>query len=207
MRPALLAIALLAGCAGTRAEWTAPAGAIESWDFGKATVTNRLVMTGEAEMLVTLGDRFARAVDPTITFPFDSAALTPEAQATLRRQAHWIRQFPEVRFSVYGHTDLVGSPAYNYALGLRRARTAVAFLAAEGVSPARLEALVSFGETRPVVPIAEPVRVNRRTVTAVSGFVRTHPTLLNGKYAQVVFREYVASATEQPPTAGLIGVE
>jgi len=38
-------------------------------------------------------------------------------------------------------------------------------------------------------------RQNRRTVTEVSGFVGNHPTVLNGKYAEVIFREYVTSAT------------
>ncbi len=37
-------------------------------------------------------------------------------------------------------------------------------------------------------------RRNRRAVTEVSGFVKTHPAVLNGKYAQIVFREYVGSA-------------
>ena len=35
-------------------------------------------------------------------------------------------------------------------------------------------------------------RRNRRTVTEVSGFVKSHPMVLNGKYAAVIFREYVA---------------
>jgi hypothetical protein len=33
-------------------------------------------------------------------------------------------------------------------------------------------------------------------VTEVSGFVQRHPAILNGKYAQIIHREYVASATE-----------
>src|SRR5690606_9769465 len=124
---------------------------------------------------------------------FDSAVLDAEAQAILARQAHWIRQFPEVRFRVYGHTDLVGSPQYNYNLGLRRARAVVDFLVRSGVGRARLEALVSHGETRPVIPTPEPERRNRRTVTEVSGFVRRHPTVMDGKYARIVYREYVES--------------
>ena len=42
-------------------------------------------------------------------------------------------------------------------------------------------------------------RRNRRTVTEVSGFVRSHPSLLDGKYAEVVYREYITSAV--PPTS------
>jgi len=41
-------------------------------------------------------------------------------------------------------------------------------------------------------------RANRRTVTEVNGFVKRHPTVLDGKYAQIIYRDYVASAV--PPT-------
>ena len=34
--------------------------------------------------------------------------------------------------------------------------------------------------------------------TEVTGFVKNHPLVLNGKYAEVIFREYVESATEIP---------
>ena len=41
------------------------------------------------------------------------AANRAEAMAILRKQANFIRQFPEVRFRVYGHTDLVGGDEFN----------------------------------------------------------------------------------------------
>ena len=155
--------------------------------------------------LSAVGERFVDSVPTTITFPFDSAALEPEARAVLDQQANFMRQFPEVRFSVYGHTDLVGSDAYNRALGARRARAVVAYLAARGVSPGRLEALVSLGETRPIVPTPTPERANRRTVTRVSGFVAAHPLVLDGKYAQIVYRRYVASAGRAATPANQFG--
>jgi outer membrane protein OmpA-like peptidoglycan-associated protein len=143
-----------------------------------------------------------------INFDFDSAVLDAEAQAILREQANWIRQFPEVRFRVYGHTDLVGSAGYNQRLGLRRAQAAVRYLTTQGISRSRLEAVVSFGETRPLVDTTEREVRNRRTVTEVTGFVARHPTLLDGKYAQVLYREYVRSATETPRvTGGLAAIE
>ncbi len=69
------------------------------------------------------------------------------------------------------------------------------YLVSQGVSRSRLKALVSFGETRLAVQTADRERRNRRTVTEVSGVVESHPMVLNGKYAQVIFREYVRSAT------------
>ncbi|WP_249218902.1 OmpA family protein [Loktanella sp. SALINAS62] len=189
----------LAGCATqggfsidspTALETTAPV-------FGTATATNLQAMTNPQQATDALALRFASEVESTVTFAFNSSVLTPLAQATLRQQAAWIMQFPEIRFRVYGHTDLVGSAAYNEQLGRARANAVVSYLVSLGVNRSRLEALVSFGETRPVVPTQQPEMRNRRTVTEVSGFVSGSPMLLNGKYAQVVFREYVNSATPE----------
>ena len=133
---------------------------------------------------MALAERFNAEVPDTINFEFNSAELTDEATAILQQQANFIRQFPEVRFRVFGHTDLVGSDGYNQRLGLRRAQAAVAYLSSLGVSRSRLEAVVSYGKTRPlIVQTNQPEVRNRRTVTEVSGFVESHPLVLNGKYA------------------------
>ena len=174
---------------------------VDTGQFGNATMNNALVQTGQRNFTVALAERFAAEVPNTITFAFNSAQLTPEAQTTLRNQADWIRQFPEIRFRVYGHTDLVGSSAYNQALGLRRAQAAVAYLSSQGINGARLEAVVSFGKTRPVVQTQGPEQRNRRTVTEVSGFANGNPALLNGKYAAIIFRDYVVSAEWRHPPA------
>lgn len=174
---------------------------LDEGGFGNPTAHNYLVQTGQLPYVINLAERFAAEVPTTVNFAFDSAVIDAEAQSILRRQAHWIRQFPEVTFRVYGHTDLVGTPAYNYQLGLRRARAVVSFLGRNGISRSRLEALVSYGETQPLIMTRDRERQNRRTVTEVSGFVQRHPTVLNGQYAQIIFREYVESATwERPPT-------
>lgn len=195
-----MAGAVLAGCADDTISTYFPsvdseAGAtLENGDFGNATMNNMLVQTGAADYTINLQRRFNAEVPDTITFDFDSAVIGPEARAVLVRQADWIRQFPEVRFKVFGHTDLVGSAAYNRGLGLRRAQAAVNVLVSQGISRSRLEAVASFGETRPVVATQDRERRNRRTVTEVSGFVENHPLVLNGKYAQIIFRDYIASA-------------
>ena len=90
-------------------------------------MNNSMLMTGQIEATEALANRFAKEVSPTITFAFNSSDLTESSRATLRQQANWIQQFPEVRFRVYGHTDLVGSDAYNKALGLRRAKACLLY--------------------------------------------------------------------------------
>ncbi len=204
--PLLAAVSVLAlgACSDSNVfdSWRSPAGYfLSSQGFGEATVNNEQVQNGTKPVLIDLNKRFSQEVNPTVTFDFNSARLDAQAQSILRRQASWIRQFPEIRFRVYGHTDLVGTDAYNKRLGQRRANAVVHYLVSQGVSRSRLEAVVSFGENQPIISTQERERRNRRTVTEVSGFVENHPTLLNGKYAEVIFREYVESATEIPPDA------
>ncbi|HEY9020453.1 MAG TPA: OmpA family protein [Paracoccaceae bacterium] len=176
---------------------------IDSGSFGNATMNNALAMTNRQSFLIDLSRRFSQEVSPVVNFAFNSAVLDAGAQDTLREQANWIRQFPEVRFRVYGHTDLVGSDAYNKNLGLRRAQAVVGFLATQGISRSRLEALVSFGEQQPLIVTDGRERRNRRTVTEVSGVVEKRPGELDGKYAQIIYREYVNSAA---PTSTLTGL-
>ena len=170
--------------------------------FGNSTMNNTLVQTGQSTYTIDLARRFAEETQSTVTFPFNSATLDETARETLGQQAQWIRQFPEVRFTVYGHTDLVGSQAYNRRLGLRRAQAVVLYLATQGIDQSRLEAVVSHGETQPLIVTEGRERRNRRTVTDVSGFVERHPTVMNGRYGEVVFREYVASAVPDSTLTG-----
>lgn len=171
---------------------------IEDGRFGAATMNNTLIHSGAAEYRISLARRFDAEVPSTVTFAFDSAVLDENARAALRAQAHWIRQFPEVRFKVYGHTDLVGGRSYNRSLGLRRAQAVVLYLVSQGIGRDRLEAVISEGESQPLIVTEGRERQNRRTVTEVTGFVDSHPMVLNGKYAQIIFRDYVASAVPGP---------
>lgn len=193
-----LAATPLAACSGA---FSAPevGDDLDEGFFGNPTAHNYLVQTGQLPFVIDLAERFAAEVPTTINFAFNSARLDGAAQAILTRQAHWINQFPEVTFRVFGHTDLVGSTAYNQQLGLRRARAAVSYLVRNGVSRSRLEAVVSNGETQPLIQTTERERQNRRTVTEVSGFLQSHPIIMNGQYAAVIHREYVESAMRIRP--------
>ena len=204
-------LALLASCTATqRASLDREAGAVPvSSGFGTAVIDNYVTHVDPASARINLQNRFAAEVTSMVTFGFDSTQLDANARAILNEQANWIRQFPELRFSVYGHTDLVGSAAYNEALGRQRAVTVVNYLVSRGVDRGRLEALVSFGETQPLIVTQGRERQNRRTVTEVAGFYAEggHSCCLNGQYAEVIFREYVASATPGAPVEGIQGSE
>lgn len=197
---AVVSLLSLGACTDSWNSFNTEAGAeVDEGAFGGPTMNNSLVMMGEIDATQALAGRFASEVPSTITFAFNSSDITPESAAILSRQANWIAQFPEVRFRVYGHTDLVGSDAYNKSLGLRRAKAVVSYFASKGISRSRLEAVASFGETQPVINTAGPEQANRRTVTEVTGFVKGAPSLINGKYIEVVWREYVEGATRIHP--------
>lgn len=192
------ALGILAGCSPHRgpveSSFYRESGAlIDTGDFGVATLNNQAYQTGEKQWVYNMAQRFAEEVPTTVNFAFNSARIEAGAATVLRKQAAFIKQFPEVSFRVYGHTDKVGSNAYNRRLGQRRANAVVNFLVGQGISRSRLEAVVSYGETQPLIVTEGRERRNRRTVTEVSGFVAGHPRLLDGKYAEVVYREYLTS--------------
>lgn len=164
-------------------------------DLGVATAQNIAVQSGElSEMTANLTRKFAAEAPAKINFAFNSSALDESARAALRKQAAWIKAHPSITFKVFGHTDKVGSNAYNNRLGLRRARAAVNYLVSQGVSRNKVKAVSSFGETRPVVLTEGPSRENRRTVTEVTGFARRGKADdLDGKYAAAVYQKYIST--------------
>jgi outer membrane protein OmpA-like peptidoglycan-associated protein len=194
----LSAVVALSACSTEQvAEFNRPAGSdLDYGDFGNATMNNTLVQTGERAMAINLNRRFAAEVPTTINFEFDSAVLDGAARAVLDQQAAWIAQYPYVKFRVYGHTDKVGPDGYNKALGMQRARAAVNYLVSRGISRSRLEAVVSYGETQPLIVTEDRERRNRRTVTEVWGFLEPRKMIHDGKYMYRTYGIYVQSAQE-----------
>lgn len=162
--------------------------------FGHSYVDNQSaqIAYGSEQRLKNLGTAFSNQVPTMVNFAFNQSALDPEARRVLGLQADWIKRHPNVRFSVHGHTDQVGSNRYNNALGLRRARNSVNYLVSLGVNRSQLRALVSRGETQPLVASGGPERLNRRAVTGVSGFLQGYRGAgMDGKRAVIVYNEYV----------------
>jgi peptidoglycan-associated lipoprotein len=98
-----------------------------------------------------------------IYFPYDSAALTPEAQEILRQKAAWLQDNPTARVTIEGHCDERGTNEYNLALGEARAQSTKNYLVDLGVSADRI-GTISYGEERPLDPRAteEAWAKNRR---------------------------------------------
>jgi peptidoglycan-associated lipoprotein len=104
-----------------------------------------------------------------VFFGFDQYTLTPQAQATLARQAAWLQEYPETRILVAGNADERGTREYNLALGARRAEAARDYLASLGVDPARITT-VSYGKERPLDPRSteEAWSLNRNATTTIA---------------------------------------
>lgn len=205
MKKLIATVSLVSLAACTWENYPEAGGSLDRGNFGVATTNNTQIHSGEKDYTISLANRFAAEVNSTINFEFDSSQLDGQAREVLKQQANWIRQFPEVRFRVYGHTDAVGSSQYNYSLGKRRANAVVRYLSTQGISRSRLEAVVSLGKTQPLIVTDGRERKNRRTVTEVSGFVSRHPNVLDGKYAQIIYRDYVLSGEAKTGLTGISG--
>ncbi len=82
-------------------------------------------------------------------FDFNKATIKPEGKRRLDDAIRLMRDNPNLRVVAVGHTDSVGSDAYNLKLGERRARAVADYLISEGVAPSRID-VRSEGESRPV---------------------------------------------------------
>lgn len=89
---------------------------------------------------------------PDVLFEFNSYRLTTDARAKVAHIASVLKDRADNRrVSIEGHTDAIGSEAYNQSLSERRAKTVTQELAYDGVREARL-ATRGFGERYPVAP-------------------------------------------------------
>lgn len=115
----------------------------------------------QEDLVVNVGDR--------VFFGFDKSDLSTEAQATLDRQATWLKKYSTAKITLEGHADERGTREYNIALGERRATAAKNYLVAAGIAAARINT-VSYGKERPAVVGSNEAAwaQNRRSVTVVA---------------------------------------
>ncbi len=90
-----------------------------------------------------------------VLFDFDSAAIKPAFIPSLERVAGTLREYDRTVVYIVGHTDSVGTDAYNLNLSVRRAESVAGFLASRGVSDQRLRT-EGRGKREPVASNATP---------------------------------------------------
>jgi peptidoglycan-associated lipoprotein len=129
---AAAAMFLLAACSSTSEDAAANSS---------ATTTSTIAPGSSEDFVANVGDR--------VFFDTDKSTLLPEGEATLARQATFMKQYPSKTFTIEGHADERGTREYNLALGGRRAAAAKDYLVSLGVDAARLTT-ISYGKERPV---------------------------------------------------------
>ncbi|MEJ2716205.1 MAG: peptidoglycan-associated lipoprotein Pal [Deltaproteobacteria bacterium] len=104
-----------------------------------------------------------------VYFDYDKFTLTPSAQAALQYDADILKRTPNVKIVAEGHCDERGTDEYNLALGERRARSVVGYLASLGIPSDRMST-VSYGSELPVDPAHNEAAwaKNRRVYLRVS---------------------------------------
>ncbi len=99
-----------------------------------------------------------------VFFETDAYQLAPESKAELNELVTFLKNYPDVRILLEGHTDNTGNEAYNIELSTNRARSVYNYLTGQGIESGRLE-YKGFGFSRPVESNETPEgrARNRRT--------------------------------------------
>jgi len=164
------ALALTAGC-GKKAPKELPPPPTSEGDAAAGDPEDANGAGVGTEVLPGSREDFLRSVGlegDRVFFDTDQYDLDDRDRATLEAQAAWLQRNAGVRVTIEGHADERGTRDYNLALGDRRANAAKNYLAARGVSVARMT-VISYGKERPEVLGSDESAwaQNRRAVTVL----------------------------------------
>lgn len=100
-----------------------------------------------------------------IYFDFDKHTLKPESYNELQKLETMLKNKPDLKVELAGHTDFIGPDGYNDALSVQRAKAVVNYLKSKGISSSRMT-YKGYGEKKPMASNddeAEGRELNRRT--------------------------------------------
>jgi outer membrane protein OmpA-like peptidoglycan-associated protein len=105
-----------------------------------------------------------------VFFNFDKSDLTPQAVEIVNTAAKNAQAGKVTQLTVTGHTDTVGSDAYNMRLSRRRAESVATQLEKQGIASSEIE-IVAKGKRDLLVPTGDGVREpqNRRVQIVFDG--------------------------------------
>lgn len=83
-----------------------------------------------------------------VYFDYDKYDIRPDQQATIQADAGFLKQHPDIKFTIEGHCDERGSTEYNLALGDNRANAVKNAMVQAGV-PADSIKTISYGKEKP----------------------------------------------------------
>ena len=123
-----------------------------------------------AEGAVALYDRFitdGKIIANGIKFDTGNATLRPESMGIINEIVKLMKQHPEIKFSIEGHTDSDGETAFNQNLSELRANTVMNELIAQGIDVNRMVSK-GLGESSPIADNSTPEgKANNRRVEFV----------------------------------------
>jgi peptidoglycan-associated lipoprotein len=136
-------------------------GACANKNVGSDAMASAATPGSQQDFVVNVGDR--------VFFESDQTDLSPQAIATLEKQAQWLQTYNRYAFTIEGHADERGTREYNIALGARRAQAVRSYLASRGIDASRMRT-ISYGKERPVA-VCNDISCwsqNRRAVTVLN---------------------------------------
>jgi outer membrane protein OmpA-like peptidoglycan-associated protein len=120
---------------------------------GAGSEPGRTFRPEAGELDRTFGAALSAQPLPPLTFVLyfnlDATELTAESRRRLPEVLEQVRRRPAPEAAIVGHTDDLGTPEYNYRLGLRRAEMVRDRLVAIGVDPKVIE-VASHGANDPI---------------------------------------------------------
>ncbi len=114
----------------------------------KVTKVREMFLPGEATVLQEGNRLIIRLLE--LTFPVGKSVIQPGYFGLLSRVQRALREYPEARISIEGHTDSIGDERYNERLSTKRAEAVRDYLLANMVLDKELIESVGYGEARPV---------------------------------------------------------
>lgn len=131
----------------------------------------KMIDSGKLQVVMRNG-RMVVKLPAGVLFPSGSAELSKDGQGALTEVAHILKQFPDRRFEVAGHTDnmpVLGTSSFknNLELSTARAVTVTNYLVSASMNAARLSA-AGYAEYQPVASNAkESGRTENRRIEIV----------------------------------------
>ena len=107
-----------------------------------------------------------------VLFDFDKSTIKKNSFNDIDELVAVMKQYPDLNVTVEGHTDSVGSDAYNKKLSQRRANAIKGYMVNKGIDAKRLTA-IGYGEEKPIADNAtkEGQAQNRRVEAATAEYI------------------------------------
>ncbi|MGD9365251.1 MAG: OmpA family protein [Desulfobacteraceae bacterium] len=122
-------------------------------DVQEAKLRQRLRNSGVS--VTRVGNQIMLNMPGNITFDTNRAEINAGFYDVLNSVVVVLKEYEKTTVDVIGHTDSVGSEAYNQRLSENRARSVAEYLSGQGVMPARL-LIAGMGEAQPIASNSTP---------------------------------------------------